>query len=198
MNYKFDGDRLFFTSDTHFNHTNILRYCNRPFKTVGQMNETIITNWNNVVGPDDVIFHLGDFCLGGAEEWNKTLDRLNGRIYLILGNHDLKNIRQGLINRFENVAMSMCIQVGKKKIYLNHFPYLCFDGGYDNDVWQLFGHVHTRPSNTGIDAGRLQYLFPTQLDVGVDNNNFKPLSFDEVRNKIQRQIEQNSKQMTKL
>lgn len=53
MNFKFDGDRLFFTSDTHFNHTNILRYCNRPFKTVGQMNETIITNWNNVVGPDD-------------------------------------------------------------------------------------------------------------------------------------------------
>ena len=53
MNFKFDGDRLFLTSDTHFNHTNILRYCNRPFKTVGQMNETIITNWNNVVGPDD-------------------------------------------------------------------------------------------------------------------------------------------------
>lgn len=90
------------------------------------MNETIITNWNNVVGPDDVIFHLGDFCLGGAEEWNKFLDRLNGRIYLVLGNHDLKNIRQGFINRFEHVAMSMCIQVGKKKIYLNHFPYLCW------------------------------------------------------------------------
>ena len=105
MNFKFDGDRLFFTSDTHFNHTNILRYCNRPFKTVGQMNETIITNWNNVVGPDDVIFHLGDFCLGGAEEWNKILDRLNGRIYLVLGNHDIKNIRQGFIDRFEHVAM---------------------------------------------------------------------------------------------
>jgi len=49
--------------------------------------------------------------------------------------------------------------------------------------------MHTRPSNTGIDAGRLQYLFPTQLDVGVDNNNFTPLSFDEVRAKIQKQIE---------
>lgn len=122
MNYKFDGDRLFFTSDTHFNHTNILQYCNRPFKTVDKMNETIITNWNNVVGSDDVVFHLGDFCLGGADEWNKILDRLNGRIYLVLGNHDLKNIRQGFIDRFEHVAMSMCIQVGKKKIYLNHFP----------------------------------------------------------------------------
>lgn len=88
----------------------------------------------------------------------------------------------------------MCIHIGKKKIYLNHFPYLCFEGGYHNDVWQLFGHVHTRPSNTGIDAGRLQHLYSTQLDVGVDNNNFTPLSFNEVQNKIQRQIEwQNTK-----
>ena len=62
----------------------------------------------------------------------------------------------------------MCIHIGKKKIYLNHFPYLCFEGGYHNDVWQLFGHVHTRPSNTGIDVGRLQHLYSTQLDVGVD------------------------------
>lgn len=192
MNYKFNGDRLFFTSDTHFSHTNILQYCNRPFSDVGRMNETIITNWNKVVGPDDVIFHLGDFCLGGADEWNKILNRLNGRIYLILGNHDLRNIRRGIIDRFERVEMSMCIQVDKKIIYLNHFPYLCFDGGYNNDVWQLFGHVHTRLSNTGVDADRLRHLYPTQLDVGVDNNNFTPLSFDEVRSRIQWQIEQQS------
>jgi hypothetical protein len=53
--------------------------------------------------------------------------------------------------------------VGKQKIYLNHYPFLCFDGGY-SDVWQLFGHVHTRLNNTGLDAGRLQYLYPTQYD----------------------------------
>lgn len=122
MNFKFDGNRLFFTSDTHFNHTNILQYCNRPFKTIDQMNETIITNWNRVVGPDDVIFHLGDFCLGGAEEWNKILNRLNGRIYLVLGNHDLKNIRQGFIDRFEYVAMSMCIPGRKGENLLEPLP----------------------------------------------------------------------------
>ena len=123
--------------------------------------------------------------------WSSGLRPRGSRRPGFSSNHDLKNIRQGFINRFEHVAMSMCIQVGKKKIYLNHFPYLCFEGGYHNDVWQLFGHVHTRPSNTGIDAGRLQYLFPTQLDVGVDNNNFTPLSFDEVSAKIQKQIESN-------
>ena len=193
MNFKFDGSRVFFTSDTHFNHANIIRYCQRPFKDTAEMNETLIANWNRTVGNDDIVFHLGDFSLGGAAEWTQMLDRLNGRIYLILGNHDLKNIRQGFIDRFEHVAMQMRIEVGKKKIYLSHYPFLCFEGGYKTDVWQLFGHVHTRSSNTGIDAGRLQHLYPTQFDVGVDNNNFTPLSFDQVRERIQWQMEQANK-----
>lgn len=193
MNFKFDKESVFFTSDTHFNHTNIIRFCQRPFKDVAEMNETLISNWNNNVGKEDIVFHLGDFCLGGAAEWANILDRLNGKIYLILGNHDLKNILQGFINRFEHVAMAMCIQIGKKKIYLSHYPYLCFEGGYKNDVWQLFGHVHTRQTNTGLDASRLQYLYPTQLDVGVDNCNFKPLSFEQVRERIINQIENKNK-----
>ena len=108
MNFKFDGSKVFFTSDTHFYHGNIIRFCNRPFKDVETMNETIISNWNNTVGQDDIVFHLGDFCLGGSAEWTRILNRLNGRIYLIMGNHDLKNIRQGYIDRFEHVAMQMC------------------------------------------------------------------------------------------
>ena len=106
---------MFFTSDTHFNHTNIIQYCQRPFKSTDEMNEAMIDNWNSIVGEDDTVFHLGDFCLGGAAEWNKILNRLNGRIYLILGNHDLKNIRQGFIERFEHVAMAMRIEIGKRK-----------------------------------------------------------------------------------
>ena len=76
-NYKFDGSKVFFTSDTHFYHGNIIRFCNRPFKDVEMMNETIIANWNNTIGQDDIVFHLGDFCLGGSAEWTKILDRLN-------------------------------------------------------------------------------------------------------------------------
>ena len=111
MNCKFEGSKVFFTSDTHFYHGNIIRFCNRPFKDVGMMNETIISNWNNTVGLDDIVFHLGDFCLGGSAEWTKILDRLNGKIYLILGNHDLKNLRQGYVDRFEHLAMQMHIEV---------------------------------------------------------------------------------------
>lgn len=113
MNYKFEAQHTFFTSDTHFNHANIIRFCNRPFNDVEQMNETLIANWNRVVQPEDTVFHLGDFCLGGSVEWTKILNRLNGKIYLILGNHDIKNIRQGYMRRFEEVAMQMRIEIGK-------------------------------------------------------------------------------------
>ena len=161
MNYKFDGSKVYFTSDTHFYHSNIIGFCKRLFKNVEDMNETLIENWNQVVSQDDIVFHLGDFCMGGSHEWTKILNRLNGKIYLVLGNHDLKNIRQGYTSRFELTSMQMHIEVDKQKIYLNHCPLLCYGGAYGN-TWQLFGHVHTSKYNTGKDASRLDMLFPTQ------------------------------------
>lgn len=192
MNYKFDGSKVYFTSDTHFYHSNIIGFCKRPFKNVEDMNEALIENWNRVVSQDDIVFHLGDFCLRGSHEWTKILNRLNGKIYLILGNHDLKNIRQGYTSRFELTSMQMHIEVDKQKIYLNHCPLLCYGGAYGN-TWQLFGHVHTSKYNTGKDASRLNMLFPTQYDVGVDNNDFTPVSFAQVKRIIQKQIEQSNK-----
>ena len=114
-----------------------------------------------------------------------------------MGNLDLKNIRQGFISRFEHVAMQMHIEVGKQRIYLCHYPFLCFEGGY-KEVWQLFGHVHTRKNNTGNDAERLQYLYPTQYDVGVDNNDFTPVSFGLVKRFIDKQIDERKEQNKKL
>lgn len=192
MDYKFDGEKVFFTSDTHFGHANIITFCNRPFKDVKEMNETLIENWNKVVGKDDIVFHLGDFCLGGPEEWTNILERLNGKIYLIVGNHDIRNIAQGYRGNFEHIAMQMYIEIGKRKIFLNHCPFLCFGGAY-KDTWQLFGHVHTSPRSTNIDTPRLDALFATQYDVGVDNNNFAPVSYKEVRSIILKQIEEYKK-----
>ena len=192
MNYKFDGDKVFFTSDTHFYHANIINFCKRPFANVETMNEALIENWNEVVGANDIVFHLGDFCFGGSAEWTNILNRLNGKIYLIIGNHDLKNLRKGYYKRFEEVVMQMHIEVDKQRIYLNHCPFLCYAGAYDG-VWQLFGHVHTCENNIGKDAPRLNMIFPTQYDVGVDNNNFTPVSFDQVKQIIEKQIEQFNK-----
>ena len=88
--------------------------------------------------------------------------------------------------------MQMYIEADKQKIYLNHCPFLCYGGSYD-DTWQLFGHVHTRRINTGKDAPRLSMLLPTQYDVGVDNNDFTPVSFVQVKAIIEKQIEQSKK-----
>ena len=135
---------------------------------------------------------LGDFCLGGSAEWINVLSRLNGKIYLITGNHDVKNLRQDYRKYFEQVVMQMYIEADKQKIYLNHCPFLCYGGSY-NGTWQLFGHVHTSRHNTGKDAPRLKMLFPTQYDVGVDNNDFTPVSFARVKAIIEKQIEQSKK-----
>ena len=187
--WKFESDKVWFTSDTHFGHDNIIKYCNRPFRDVREMNEELIRRWNETVPEDGVVFHLGDFGYGGSKEWADIHRRLNGKIYLILGNHDLKNIRQGYMTAFVHVTQQMTIRIGGQSIYLNHNPFLCYGGSY-KDVWQLFGHVHSGPnSDTGLDHPRLQHLFPLQYDVGVDNNDFRPISFAEVKAKIEAQVE---------
>ena len=76
MNYKFDGNKVFFTSDTHFYHANIINFCKRPFANVETMNEALIENWNAVVGVDDIVFHLGDFCFGGFANMLITVNTL--------------------------------------------------------------------------------------------------------------------------
>lgn len=87
----------YFTSDTHFSHTNIIKYCNRPFKSVEEMDEVLIANWNSVVKKTDQVFHLGDFGYN-----YKIAQRLNGHKHLIWGNHDRKlRNNQNFINEFE-------------------------------------------------------------------------------------------------
>lgn len=202
------GKNIFFSSDSHFGHKNIIDFCNRPFKDVEEMNETLINNWNNVVGENDIIYHLGDFAFGGSQLWNSVLDRLNGHIHFLPGNHDMKNLRQGYISKFASVAFQRQIYIENICIYLNHYPFLCYGGSYryDNPVWQLFGHVHSKPEQydithiednevkeiLGKDTHRLKYLLPTQYDVGVDNNNYTPVSFEQVKNIIEKQIKANN------
>lgn len=184
--YKFDPEHTFFTSDTHFGHANIIRFCNRPFKNVEEMDETLIENWNQVVSEDDTVFHLGDFAFGGSNVWKSIIPRLNGHINLIIGNHDRKNLRQGYMSSFGMVVSQLQIEIEGNPIYLNHYPFLCYGGSY-RGVWQLFGHVHSGPNAEGLDISRLKTLFPTQYDVGVDNNDYAPISYKEVKAKIEYQ-----------
>lgn len=190
---KYPESGIFFTSDTHFGHSKIIDYCKRPFSSIEEHDKTLIQNWNNVVGQDDTVFHLGDFAYGNSQFISNIIKQLNGNIILIKGNHDLRNMNPTLYNIFSDVVYQARILIDKQTVYLNHFPFLCFDHGdinlyKDNYSIQLFGHVHSGPLTSSEDVNRLNILFPTQYDVGVDNNNYTPISWIDVKNKIKQQI----------
>lgn len=194
---KFPGNDLWFISDTHFNHSSILQLCNRPFNTIEEHDQKLIDNWNSVVGPNDTVFHLGDFCFGGAPKWREIRDQLNGHIILILGNHDIRNMTQGIVNMFDYITQQMRIEIDGRVVYLNHFPFLTFahwnpDVYHNNIFYALSGHTHLRKGDTGFDAKFTANYLPTQYDVGVDLNNYSPISWTEIDNRIKYQIANNA------
>ena len=185
-----EGKHIFFTSDTHFGHSNIIWMCKRPYNDIEEMNEKLIENWNSVVGPDDIVFHLGDFAFGGQPLWRRIREQLNGNIVLIKGNHDERNLKNGCHVLFDGVYEQVMFYIGNRCIYLNHYPFLCYGGSYRNEegaVFQFFGHVHSGPNSTGLDNDRLKILFPYQYDVGVDNNNYTPVSWEQIKEIIHEQ-----------
>jgi len=189
--------KIWLTSDTHFFHENILKYCNRPFGSVEDMNEALVKNWNSVVKPEDHVYHLGDFCFGNVEKWNWCLEpgRLNGHIHLILGNHDPERVfREGtLIERFDSIDFQKILVIGGWTVILNHFPFLSFSNNIDHKVIGLSGHTHVGQLSSSVESyDKLNAMYkPNQYDVGVDNNNFTPVSWVEVKNKVTTQIENN-------
>lgn len=186
--------KVFFVSDLHFGHKNIIKFCNRPWETVEEMDKALIDNWNSVVRKNDIVFDLGDFAFAPDKRWKEILSQLNGKHYLILGNHDrVKWPGDSIMSLFAGVYTQLFIKIDNRGIYLSHCPLLCYDGVYRNNenvVWALSGHVHIQKSeNLGKDFERLHYMLPTQYDVGVDFNNYRPISFEEVSEKISFQVE---------
>jgi calcineurin-like phosphoesterase family protein len=165
---------LFFTGDHHFCHANVIKYCNRPFKDVEEMNTALVNNWNSVVDKNDIVFHAGDFCFGGTKQWVYILERLNGRIYLAAGNHD-KSIP---VNRFVKVEQrfNLLIQDGahKQRITIDHYPLTSW---YQSGIgsWMLHGHCH----------GMFKDYIQNRMDVGVDVHKYKPISFLYIKNMME-------------
>lgn len=159
-----------FVSDTHFCHTNIIKYCDRPFKDVDKMNEGLIQNWNKCVKPNDIIFHLGDFMFG-TRRLADIGARLNGRKHLIIGNHDEGNIKKLQKSElFIWIRHYSCLKIGNLRIILCHYPFARWDRAH-HGAYCLHGHCH----------GDYQPTKGKILDVGIDNHpEFRPWHLDEV------------------
>lgn len=156
----------FFTADTHFGHLGIIKRCYRPFDTVEDMDETMISRWNEVVEERDTVYHLGDF--GWKKKHSELIvPKLNGRIILVRGTHD-KNLPQYLF--IENYLLRY-IRMEGEKITLCHYPMRSWPHSHHGS-WQLHGHSHGRCAPL---EGRCQ------LEVGVDVHDFYPISFEQVR-----------------
>lgn len=168
---------IFFTADTHFGHKNIIKYCNRPFETALEMNEALIANWNKVVQQTDTVYHLGDVAVLRPERTREILDRLNGRIYLITGNHDRSAKHALCASRFEWIKDYFCLKLnGGVQIALFHYAMRVWDKRHWG-AWQLYGHSHgSLPSEANSFA----------LDVGVDCWNYSPVSLQMIQAEMEK------------
>ncbi len=182
---RIQSTNLFFTSDTHFWHHNIMPWTGRPWTDASKMNSDMIDLWNETVPDDSDVWHLGDFCFAGSSEWSKIRAALHGRIHLVLGNHD--NVASApMLALFDSVHPGLArLKVdGRQEIWLSHFPLLCWTGS-GSGSWNLHGHVHTMSSEPqlGSDAERMKSCgLWNQYDVGVDLNSYRPVSYNKLKN----------------
>jgi calcineurin-like phosphoesterase family protein len=158
---------IFFTSDTHFGHGGALGLYRRPFASVAAMNEGLVERWNETVGPDDVVWHLGDFAIRQRPTVvADLLARLNGRKHLVAGNNDPQETRE--LEGWESVQSYLEMEVDRVSLVLCHYPFRSWRGmgkGWIN----LHGHSH----------GKLKPQ-SRQFDVGVDVWGFRPVMLDEI------------------
>lgn len=155
---------IWVTSDTHFNHNNIIRYCNRPFADYNHMNEVLIERWNAVVKPQDKIYHLGDFYIGYSVK--TILSRLNGHKRLILGNHD-NGKDQDIQRHFEKISMWRMFP--EFKLILTHVPIHESSFRHKCEL-NVHGHTHDKGSPEG----------PYKC-VCVELTNYTPVNIEELR-----------------
>lgn len=171
--------KIYLISDCHFNHSNIIKY-GRPFSSIEEMNETIVSNWNDTVGEEDIVYVLGDFFMGKSDGIEPILSRLRGHIKLIRGNHDtdarLKKYQELGV---EYLGTNSFITYKGKIFILNHFP-LVDKAFYDaiinrdrTDIVFCYGHVHEKPIHWEENPYAL-------FHVGVDTNDFTPVPLEKI------------------
>ena len=171
-----------YVSDTHFSHPRILQMSGRPFGDIAEHDETLIRNWNAIVGSDDIVFHLGDFAfgLGDVDRTRALFFRLNGRKRLILGNHDIDrrgNLHRGLADLPWDARPTPACETTdeSKRVYLCHYASRVWPGMHHGS-YHFFGHSHGklpgigRSRDVGVDMPDVAFVPRTfaELTAGLD------------------------------
>jgi calcineurin-like phosphoesterase family protein len=168
---------IYFTADTHFDHNNIIKYCNRPFSTVDDMNMAMVHAWNSKIGADDFVYHLGDVTLGDVYSFAVWMYQLNGNIRIIPGSHDRGWIgkfkdtdRIKIIDPLVSISFPGIAGTDKLSVTMCHYSMRVWNKSHYGS-YHLFGHSHGNLHGIG-----------RSMDVGVDTNNFYPYSLVDIHN----------------
>lgn len=158
--------RVLFTADQHLGHTNILRFCNRPFETIEEHDRILVELWNSVVSPSDVVYMIGDFAHKmHPRRMRQVFDELRGVKHLVVGNHDNNAVKS---LPWASVSERLAVSVDGQRLLLDHYPGRSWSGSNRGTI-QLFGHTH----------GRLPDLW-NAADVGVDRWNYMPIDLPQI------------------
>jgi len=191
MEFSYNCDMIYFTSDTHYGHKNIVSGISkwddksgcRNFKTLEDHNNIIVDSINSVVGQEDTLYHLGDWSFGGVENVFRFRERIICQnVHVILGNHDenLYKNRDNCHEVFESVNSYLELNIGDDHIVLSHWPMKIWNR-YHKGSWHLHGHTH---GNLKPDEWWIQKQSKNRrrtMDVGVDTNGFLPYSYNDLK-----------------
>ena len=179
---------IYFTSDTHYSHKNLVKGSSswddtsrcRNFKSIKEHDDFIVNSINSLVGPEDTLYHLGDWSFGGIENIEIFRRRINCiDVHLVLGNHDqhIEANPENFIHLFSSISHYKEISVGGNKIVLSHWPMKVWHKSHRGS-WQLHGHCHDhlRPDEWWTKSKPQERR--RTMDVGMDTNDYKPWSFD--------------------
>lgn len=208
---------IFFTSDLHIGHKNVLEFSNRPFKDLDHMHRVLINNYNAIVPENGLCYFLGDMGLCNNETLKNVVDQLNGTKVLILGNHD-KGPNAMYDLGFDVVMYGAVLQIAKRRFTLSHCPLLGvyredtkgMRGAVEGENWhgesrrsrarftmpdygQYHGHGHIHSPN----GGKSKRILDRQFDVGVDANNYRPVSISRVESWIAKHIKEHNEDTSK-
>lgn len=172
-----DTTNIWFTSDHHFGHKNIIEFSKRPFASVEEMNVEMVKRWNEKIAPDDIVYHLGDFALMSPGKVRQLREQLNGKIHLITGNHESSALAcadcfEWIKDYFELTVEDEDAHKGQRFIVLFHYAMRVWNASHYG-TWHLYGHSH---GDLPDDEKALSF------DVGVDCHDFYPLSYQDVKN----------------
>lgn len=168
---------IWFTSDTHFGHANVLQFCDRPFATIEAMDRGLVANINACVGPRDHLYILGDFSYKiTAEQAREIRKRINcENVHLVPGNHDKDWTQPAVAGTFIVEPPIVTFKERGRRLVLCHYPMVDWQG-LAHAAIHLHGHIHApREYNEWNRANRV-----LRYDVGVDANDCRPISLPEV------------------